>query len=49
MAQPPALGPAAGVGHVPAPAAAAQGLAQGAAGQAGAPVPPVAGPRLNPP
>ncbi len=49
VAQPPAPGPAVGVGQVPAPAAAVQGVAQGAAGQAGAPVPPVAGPRLNPP
>ncbi len=47
VGQPPALGPAAGVGQVPAPAAAAQGPALVVAGQAGAPAPPVAGPRLN--
>ena len=45
--QPPAPGPAAGVGQVPVPAAAAQGPLPVVAGQAGAPAPPVAGPRLN--
>ncbi len=49
MVLPPAPRPAAGVGQVPAPQAAAQGPPPGVAAQAAAPVPPVARPRLNPP